>query len=200
MCFYLPDFDQTDTQAGTVDMSYRILLPGTGLPKGHTLSDPGSSSRTAVHHVTLAAAVQANVKSNLITATSAGSGLGCLLMGLGANLPLATAPGMGLNAYFAYNVVGYRGSGDVRLSTSVSTSSELVTPASHCVHGGPQESGITHCTFLWLQTSQRISSSLHAFEQAASGGGASYHDASALLELHPSSQRTETMMHHSKDF
>lgn len=63
--------------------------------------------------------MQANVKSNLITATSAGSGLGCLLMGLGANLPLATAPGMGLNAYFAYNVVGYRGSGNVSSSFSI---------------------------------------------------------------------------------
>lgn len=69
--------------------------------------------------LTVFLSMQANVKSNLITATSAGSGLGCLLMGLGANLPLATAPGMGLNAYFAYNVVGYRGSGNVSSSFSI---------------------------------------------------------------------------------
>ncbi|KAH7430477.1 hypothetical protein KP509_08G000100 [Ceratopteris richardii] len=32
-------------------------------------------------------------------------------MGLWANLPLALAPGMGMNAYFAYTLVGYHGSG-----------------------------------------------------------------------------------------
>jgi AGZA family xanthine/uracil permease-like MFS transporter len=34
-------------------------------------------------------------------------------MGLFANLPIALAPGMGLNAYFAYTVVGFHGSGMV---------------------------------------------------------------------------------------
>lgn len=36
-------------------------------------------------------------------------------MGVGGNLPIALAPGMGLNAYFTYNVVGYRGEGSVSL-------------------------------------------------------------------------------------
>ena len=35
--------------------------------------------------------------------------IGCLLMGLIANLPIALAPGMGMNAYFTYSVVGFRG-------------------------------------------------------------------------------------------
>jgi AGZA family xanthine/uracil permease-like MFS transporter len=34
-------------------------------------------------------------------------------MGIGANIPIAVAPGMGLNAYFAYQVVGYHGTGPV---------------------------------------------------------------------------------------
>jgi AGZA family xanthine/uracil permease-like MFS transporter len=34
--------------------------------------------------------------------------MGCL-----ANLPIALAPGMGMNAYFTYSVVGFRGTGDV---------------------------------------------------------------------------------------
>jgi AGZA family xanthine/uracil permease-like MFS transporter len=34
-------------------------------------------------------------------------------MGICANVPIALAPGMGLNAYFAYQVVGYHGSGPV---------------------------------------------------------------------------------------
>jgi AGZA family xanthine/uracil permease-like MFS transporter len=38
---------------------------------------------------------------------------GCLAMGLLANLPIALAPGMGMNAYFTYSVVGFRGTGTV---------------------------------------------------------------------------------------
>lgn len=40
-------------------------------------------------------------------------------MGLGANIPIACAPGMGLNAYFAYQVVGFHGTGPVRYGLAV---------------------------------------------------------------------------------
>ncbi|KAI9024724.1 permease family-domain-containing protein [Hyaloraphidium curvatum] len=53
------------------------------------------------------------LRKSLITATTAGSLIGCFLMGAFANLPIALAPGMGLNAYFAYTVVGFRGTGSV---------------------------------------------------------------------------------------
>lgn len=52
-------------------------------------------------------------RKDLIVATVASSLIGCLIMGLLANLPLALAPGMGTNAYFAYTVVGFHGSGNV---------------------------------------------------------------------------------------
>ncbi|KAJ7543740.1 hypothetical protein O6H91_09G051100 [Diphasiastrum complanatum] len=52
-------------------------------------------------------------KKDLIVATAASSLIGCLIMGMLANLPLALAPGMGANAYFAYTVVGFHGSGTV---------------------------------------------------------------------------------------
>ncbi|MCB9547680.1 MAG: NCS2 family permease [Myxococcales bacterium] len=42
----------------------------------------------------------------LLTATALAAALGCLVMGLWARLPFALAPGMGLNAYFAFTVVG----------------------------------------------------------------------------------------------
>ncbi len=44
-------------------------------------------------------------KGALITATCLAASLSCILMGLYANLPLALASGMGLNAFFAYSVV-----------------------------------------------------------------------------------------------
>jgi xanthine/uracil/vitamin C permease (AzgA family) len=41
-----------------------------------------------------------------ITATALSSMLACFVMGGWANLPLILAPGMGMNAYFTYSVVG----------------------------------------------------------------------------------------------
>ncbi|EGU77478.1 hypothetical protein FOXB_11990 [Fusarium oxysporum f. sp. conglutinans Fo5176] len=53
------------------------------------------------------------VRRDLVTATSAIAGLASLVFGLFTNLPIALAPGMGLNAYFAFQVVGYNGSGSI---------------------------------------------------------------------------------------
>ncbi|KAF2276667.1 purine transporter [Westerdykella ornata] len=53
------------------------------------------------------------VNRDLVTATAAIAALTSFCMGLFANMPIALAPGMGLNAYFAFTVVGYHGSGMV---------------------------------------------------------------------------------------
>jgi AGZA family xanthine/uracil permease-like MFS transporter len=45
-----------------------------------------------------------------VAATAAAAGVCCLLMGLGANFPLALAPGMGLNAVIAFQVTAAAGS------------------------------------------------------------------------------------------
>lgn len=45
----------------------------------------------------------------VFTATIIAAVIGTLWMGLAANYPIAIAPGMGLNAYFAYSVVGTHG-------------------------------------------------------------------------------------------
>ncbi|CAB4301499.1 unnamed protein product [Prunus armeniaca] len=59
------------------------------------------------------------VRKDLIVATVASSLIGCLIMGVFANLPLALAPGMGANAYFAYTVVGFHGSGNVSYQSAL---------------------------------------------------------------------------------
>ena len=46
----------------------------------------------------------------VFVATCAAAALGSLIMGLGANYPIAMAPGMGLNAYFAFVAVAVLGS------------------------------------------------------------------------------------------
>ncbi|KAJ1902629.1 hypothetical protein LPJ81_003502 [Coemansia sp. IMI 209127] len=60
------------------------------------------------------------MKLDIITATCAIACLACVAMGTLANLPIALAPGMGLNAYFAYTVVGYHGTGKVTYENALS--------------------------------------------------------------------------------
>ncbi len=45
----------------------------------------------------------------VFVATCLAAALGCLIMGLYANYPIALAPGMGLNAFFSFTVVGQLG-------------------------------------------------------------------------------------------
>jgi len=46
---------------------------------------------------------------DVLFATAIASFVGCIVMGMWANLPFALAPGMGLNAYFTFTVVGAMG-------------------------------------------------------------------------------------------
>lgn len=46
-----------------------------------------------------AAALQRAVKQSLVAATCISSAIGCFMMCFLANMPLAIAPGMGINAY-----------------------------------------------------------------------------------------------------
>ncbi|KAF2463177.1 uncharacterized protein BDR25DRAFT_337990 [Lindgomyces ingoldianus] len=52
-----------------------------------------------------------DMNRSLITATAAISGFSSFLFGFLTNMPVCLAPGMGLNAYFAYQVVGFHGTG-----------------------------------------------------------------------------------------
>lgn len=65
------------------------------------------------------AACLERTRKDLIVATVASSLIGCVIMGLFANLPLALAPGMGTNAYFTYTVVGFHGSGNVSYQSAL---------------------------------------------------------------------------------
>ena len=48
-------------------------------------------------------------RSDVVFATAVASAVATLFMGLWANYPFALAPGMGLNAYFTFGVVGGMG-------------------------------------------------------------------------------------------
>ncbi|KAH8709955.1 purine transporter [Phaeosphaeriaceae sp. PMI808] len=53
------------------------------------------------------------INRDFVTATAAIAALGSFLMGIAANLPVAVAPAMGLNAYLAYQIVGFHGTGPI---------------------------------------------------------------------------------------
>nr|XP_043637814.1 adenine/guanine permease AZG2 [Erigeron canadensis] len=59
------------------------------------------------------------IKNDLIVATALSSMIGSLAMGIFANLPFGLAPGMGANAYLAYNLVGFHGSGPISYKTAM---------------------------------------------------------------------------------
>ncbi|KAI1314786.1 hypothetical protein EDD11_001714 [Mortierella claussenii] len=61
----------------------------------------------------------ATLKLDMVTATAAIACFSTLLMGLFANLPIGLAPGMGLNAYFTYTVVGFHGSNKISYQTAL---------------------------------------------------------------------------------
>ncbi|KAI7872421.1 permease family-domain-containing protein [Spinellus fusiger] len=60
-----------------------------------------------------------DIKLSMIVGTSIIAMISSVLIGVFANLPLGMAPGMGLNAYFTYTVVGFHGSGNVTYETAL---------------------------------------------------------------------------------
>ena len=61
----------------------------------------------------------ATTKSDLMVGTILSAMIGSFAMGVLANLPLGLAPGMGPNAYLAYNLVGFHGSGPIPYRTAL---------------------------------------------------------------------------------
>ncbi|KAF2019006.1 hypothetical protein BU24DRAFT_458725 [Aaosphaeria arxii CBS 175.79] len=54
-----------------------------------------------------------DLNRSLITATAAVAGFSSFLFGFLTNMPVCLGPGMGLNAYFAYQIVGFHGTGSI---------------------------------------------------------------------------------------
>ncbi|KAH8665076.1 xanthine/uracil permease family protein-like protein [Tricladium varicosporioides] len=80
---------------------------GTCVCTNATLQDPTCQYDEEYSKCTI------DIKRDLVTATAVIAGIGSIAFGFLTNLPVALAPGMGLNAYFTYQVVGVRGTGPV---------------------------------------------------------------------------------------
>jgi len=102
----------TDVRAGLTTwaaMAYIISVNASVISDSGGTCVCNSSDQCATDQTYLACIQE--VKQDLITSTAAISALASVLMGALANLPVGMAPGMGLNAYFTYSVVGYHGGG-----------------------------------------------------------------------------------------
>ncbi|KAF7930133.1 uncharacterized protein EAE98_001600 [Botrytis deweyae] len=106
----------TEVRAGVTTfftMAYIIAVNSTVLSQSggtcvcHDTEDPSCATDSTY------AACVLDINRDLITATAAVAGIGSLAFGFFTNLPVALAPGMGLNAYFTYQVVGFHGTGTV---------------------------------------------------------------------------------------
>ncbi|KAL5120253.1 hypothetical protein ACEQ8H_001811 [Pleosporales sp. CAS-2024a] len=86
------------------------ILADTG---GNCVCKSNNSSDALCQSDTDYALCRQDFNRSLVTATAAVAGFSSFLFGFLTNMPVALAPGMGLNAYFAYHIVGYNGSGNI---------------------------------------------------------------------------------------
>ncbi|KAK1594006.1 permease [Colletotrichum navitas] len=94
-------------------MAYIIAVNAIILSQTGGTCECDLENRTDCDNIPSYAACKESVRLDLITATAALAGLSSFVFGFFTNLPVALAPGMGLNAYFAFQVVGPNGSGAI---------------------------------------------------------------------------------------
>ncbi|KAF2419998.1 hypothetical protein EJ08DRAFT_598659 [Tothia fuscella] len=101
------------TMAYIISVNSTILADSGGTCVCRDPKDPTCATNTEYSLCLLGRLIKLGLKRDLITATAATAGLASFLFGFMTNLPVALAPGMGLNAYFAYQVVGFHGTGSI---------------------------------------------------------------------------------------
>lgn len=101
----------TEMYAGMITAASMLYILGVN---SSILSDTGGPCVCNATPCTADAVYQMckeEVRRDYVTATSAMATLSTFAMGVLANLPLGLAPGLGVNAYLAYSVVGANGQG-----------------------------------------------------------------------------------------
>jgi len=86
----------------------RFKLTENGTSVGREILAGATTWVTMVYIVAVNPLLLENLQMDfgaVFVATCLASAFGCILMGLLANLPVALAPGMGLNAFFTYSIV-----------------------------------------------------------------------------------------------
>ncbi|KAF9583630.1 hypothetical protein BGW38_008996 [Lunasporangiospora selenospora] len=111
------DYDPTDPAKGGVAPQQQSMIgiaAGGGAPSA---SGMGRIAYCGSNHEYMTCVDV--IKKDLIVATAAMAAIASTAIGLFSNLPLGMAPGMGINAYFTYTVVGKYGSGRISYQTAL---------------------------------------------------------------------------------
>jgi len=105
-----PTLDIAPTHNGCLERLFKLSLHGT------TVKTELIAGLTTFITMAYIIFVNPNIMADAgidhgaaFVATCIAAAMGCLLMGLYANWPVGLAPGMGLNAFFTYTVVGTMG-------------------------------------------------------------------------------------------
>jgi len=106
------------TMAYIITVNATILTASGGTCSVADCSPPATPDCTLKPNAGYEACL-AKTKNDLVVATSVTAMVSSVAMGFLANLPLGLAPGMGPNAYLAFNLVGYHGSGSISYQTSM---------------------------------------------------------------------------------
>lgn len=107
------------TMAYIILVNATILMDSGGTCSASDCTDAGNQTDCRLKPNAGYEKCLSKLKSDLIVGTALSSMIGSLAMGLLANLPLGLAPGMGANAYVAYNLVGFHGSGPMSYKTAM---------------------------------------------------------------------------------
>ncbi|KAL4278609.1 hypothetical protein GQ457_03G019000 [Hibiscus cannabinus] len=122
----------TELRAGTatfITMAYIIAVNATiltdsggtctvadcSIPTNQTAASPDCMFKPNIGYENCLS----KTKSDLVVATVLSAMIGSFAMGVLANLPLGLAPGMGPNAYLAYDLIGFHGSGSMTYQTAL---------------------------------------------------------------------------------
>ncbi|XP_057970411.1 adenine/guanine permease AZG2 [Malania oleifera] len=106
------------TMAYIITVNATILTDSGGTCSASDCSPPGSPDCVLKPNPGYQKCLD-KTKSDLIVATALSSMIGSFAMGILANLPLGLAPGMGSNAYLAYDLVGFHGTGPMSYQTAL---------------------------------------------------------------------------------
>jgi AGZA family xanthine/uracil permease-like MFS transporter len=107
------------TMAYIITVNATILTASGGTCSVADCSPPATQDCTLKPNNGGYEACLSKTKNDLVVATSVTAMVASVAMGFLANLPLGLAPGMGPNAYLAFNLVGYHGSGSISYQTSM---------------------------------------------------------------------------------
>jgi AGZA family xanthine/uracil permease-like MFS transporter len=105
----IPDRPPLAPRGNVLDRAFGVRLAGSTVPRelrAGLTTFLTMSYVLFINPLVLASAIPIpNAFAKLLVVTALAAAIGCLLMAVVARYPFAQAPGMGLNAYFAYTVV-----------------------------------------------------------------------------------------------